>query len=201
MNTNKPYTQTSFTPELSEQINWRKIKKSFSSKTYLHVREIIFFSHSDEVMKQCQSELDSPNLVFRNHYSFHSALRDSALLSADIFILTNSFASASRKNFSKLLKQRTQQDLQIIIWEESPVEKLFSTIRKSLAELNQNDTKNMVVEEILQSRLALDLNQKEKPSLSEDDFRALLYHELSDSDKHAPETILAKAIDIIKAVK
>ena len=59
----------------------------------------------------------------------------------------------------------------------------------------------MVVEEILQSRMELDLNQKEKPSLSEEDFRELLYRELSDSDKHAPETILAKAIDIIKAVK
>ena len=89
----------------------------------------------------------------------------------------------------------------MIIWDESPIEKLFSTIRKSLAELNQSETKNMVVEEILQSRMELDLNQKEKASLSEEDFRELLNRELSDTDKHAPETILAKAIDIIKAVK
>ena len=201
MNTHKSYTQSSPTPQLSEQINWRKIKQSFSSKTYLHVREIIFFAHSDEVMQQCQSELDSPNLVFRNHYSFFSALRDSTLLSADIFVLTDSFASASREDFSKLLRQRTHQDLQVIIWDESPIEKLFSTIKKSLAELNQTETKNMVVEEILQSRMELDLNQKEKPSLSEEDFRELLNRELIDSDKNAPETILAKAIDIIKAVK
>ena len=201
MKSNKPQIDSFSNPQLSEQINWRKIKQSFSSKTYLHVREIIFFAHSDEVMKQCQSELDSPNLVFRNHYSFRSALRDSTLLTADIIILINSFASASRENFSKLLKQRTRQDLQVIIWDESPIEKLISTIRKSLAELNQSETKDMVVEEILQSRMELDLNQKEKPSLSEEDFRELLNRELSDSDKHAPETILAKAIDIIKAVK
>ena len=201
MKSNKPQIDSFSNPQLSEQINWRKIKQSFSSKTYLHVREIIFFAHSDEVMKQCQSELDSPNLVFRNHYSFRSALRDSTLLTADIFILINSFASVSRENFSKLLKQRTRQDLQVIIWDESSIEKLISTIRKSLAELNQSETKDMVVEEILQSRMELDLNQKEKPSLSEKDFRELLNRELSDSDKHAPETILAKAIDIIKAVK
>ena len=201
MKSNKPQIDSFSNPQLSEQINWRKIKQSFSSKTYLHVREIIFFAHTDEVMKQCQSELDSPNLVFRNYSSFPSALRDSTLLTSDIFILINSFASASRENFSKLLKQRTRQDLQVIIWDESPIEKLFSTIRKSLAELNQSETKNMVVEEILQSRMEIDLNQKEKPSLSEEDFRELLNRELSDSDKHAPETILAKAIDIIKAVK
>ena len=201
MKSNKPQIDSFSNPQLSEQINWRKIKQSFSSKTYLHVREIIFFAHSDEVMKQCQSELDSPNLVFRNHYSFRSALRDSTLLTADIFILINSFASASQVNFSKLLKLRTRQDLQVIIWDESSIEKLISTIRKSLAELNQSETKDMVVEEILQSRMELDLNQKEKPSLSEKDFRELLNRELSDSDKHAPETILAKAIDIIKAVK
>lgn len=201
MNTNNAYTQSSPTPQLSEQINWRKIKQSFSSKTYLHVREIIFFAHSDEVMKQCQSELDSPNVAFRNHYCFRSALRDSTLLTADIFILTDSFASASRENFSKLLKQRTHQDLQVIIWNESPINKLFSTIRESLAALNQSETKNMVVEEILQSRMKLNLNQKEKPSMSEEDFRELLNRELSGSNKHAPETILAKAIDIIKAVK
>ena len=201
MKSNKPQIDSFSNPQLSEQINWRKIKQSFSSKTYLHVREIIFFAHSDEVMKQCQSELDSPNLVFRNHYSFRSALRDSTLLTADIFILINSFASASQVNFSKLLKLRTRQDLQVIIWDESPIEKLISTIRKSLAELNQSETKDMVVEEILQSRMELDLNQKEKPSLSEKDFRELLNRELSDSNKHAPETILAKAIDIIKAVK
>ena len=201
MKSNKPQIDSFSNPQLSEQINWRKIKQSFSSKTYLHVREIIFFAHTDEVMKQCQSELDSPNLVFRNHYSFRSALRDSTLLTADFIILINSFASASRENFSKLLKQRTRQDLQVIIWDESPIEKLISTIRKSLAELNKSKTKDMVVEEILQSRMELDLNQKEKPSLSEKDFRELLNRELSDSDKHAPETILAKAIDIIKAVK
>jgi hypothetical protein len=201
MKSNKPYIDSPSISRLTEQINWRKIKQSFSSKTYLHVREIIFFAHSDEVMKQCQSEFDSPNLVFQNHYSFRSALRDSTLLTSDIFILINSFASASRENFSKLLKQRTSKDLQVIIWDESPIEKLFSTIRKSLAALNQSETKNMVVEEILQSRMELDLNQKEKPSLSEEDFRELLNRELSDTDKHAPESILAKAIDIIKAVK
>jgi hypothetical protein len=201
MKSNKPCIDSPSNPQLSEQINWRKIKHSFSSKTYLHVREIIFFAHSDEVMKQCQSELDSPNLVFRNHCSFPSALRDSTFLKADIFILINSFASASRENFSKLLKQRTRKDLQVILWDESPIEKLISTIRKSLAELNQSETKHMVVEEILQSRMELDLNQKEKASLSEEDFRELLNRELSGTDKHAPETILAKAIDIIKAVK
>ena len=201
MKSNKPYIDSPSISQLSEQINWRKIKQSFSSKTYLHVREIIFFAHSDEVMKQCQSELDSPNLVFRNYCSFPSALRDSTLLTADIFILINSFASASRENFSKLLKQRTRKDLQVIIWDESPIEKLISTIRRSLTELNQSETKHMVVEEILQSRMELNLNQKEKASLSEEDFRELLNRELSDTDKHAPETILAKAIDIIKAVK
>ena len=201
MNTHEPYTQPSPTTRLSEQINWRKIKESFSSKKYLHVREIIFFAHSDEVMQQCQSELDSPNLLFRNHYSFFSALRDSTLLSADIFVLTDSFASASRQDFSKLLKQRTHKDLQVIIWDESPIKKLFSAIRKSLAKLNQTETKNMVVEEILQSSMELNLNQKVKPSLSEEDFREFLNRELTKSDKHAPETILAKAIDIIKAVK
>ena len=201
MNTHKPCTKSSPSSQLSEQINWRKIKQSFSSKTYLHVREIIFFAHCDEVMQQCQSELDSPNLLFRNHYSFSSALRDSSLLYADVFVLTDSFASASRQDFSKLLKQRTHQNLQVIIWDESPIEKLFSVIRKSLAELNQTETKKMVVEEILQTRMEFNLNQKIKPSLSEEDFREFLNSELSDNNKHAPETILAKAIDIIKAVK
>ncbi len=200
MKLNESPIQSSRNPKLSDQVNWREVKQSLSSQSFLHIREIIFFAHSDEIMKNCQSTLNASNLTFRNHFSFCSALRDSSLLTADIFVLIDSFASASRKNFAKLLKQRTHKDLKVIIWDKLPLENLILTIQESLSKLNQSETKNLVVEKILQSRMEINLNHNEKNSLDEEDFRKLLNRELSVSENHAPEIILANAINIIKEV-
>jgi hypothetical protein len=72
--------------------------------------------------------------------------------------------------------------------------------------LNQVETREIVVENIIQSRSESNISEPQEDTASnnimnENDFRDLLNRELSDSRNCAPENILASAIKVIKRIK
>ena len=76
--------------------------------------------------------LKSNNLIFRTFNSFNSALRIGVDKTADVIVITDEFAAASNSNFTKLLKNRTCQELQVITWNNSSVKELVSCIQNSI---------------------------------------------------------------------
>lgn len=187
------------------EVNWEQIEESISSNSFLFEREIVFFSHSEEVMNECSIEFNSSNITFKTYTDFNNALRRGIPVTADIVVLVDSFASASRANFAKLLQKRTTRNLQVIISDNYSVDELVGAIQERLEKLNQLETRGVVVENIIQSRIEPEPNEQKEQSgsariMEEKDFRDLLNRELSGTENSPPETILAKAIEVIKEI-
>ena len=187
------------------EVNWEQIEESISSNSFLFEREIVFFSHSEEVMNECSIEFNSSNITFKTYTDFNNALRRGIPVTADIVVLVDSFASASRANFAKLLQKRTTRNLQVIISDNYSVDELVGAIQERLEKLNQLETRGVVVENIIQSRIEPEPSEQKEQSgsariMEEKDFRDLLNRELSGTENSPPETILAKAIEVIKEI-
>lgn len=187
------------------EVNWEQIEENISSNSFLFEREIVFFSHSEEVMNECSIEFNSSNITFKTYTDFNNALRGGVPVTADIVVLVDSFASASRANFAKLLQKRTTRNLQVIISDNYSVDELVGAIQERLEKLNQLETRGVVVENIIQSRIEPVPNEQKEQSdsariMEEKDFRDLLNRELSGTENSPPETILAKAIEVIKEI-
>jgi len=187
-------------------VNWKQIEKKFSANTHLFTREIVFFASTDEVMNKCLQVFKAPNFTFKCFDNFNLALRSGLAISADIVVLVDSFASASRANFTKLLESRKMKGLEVITLDNSDIDKLIVAIQESLSKLNQIETKEIVVENIIQSRSESHLSEPHqdtasKKIMNENDFRDLLNRELSVTKNCAPENILASAIKVIKGIK
>ncbi len=206
MKKNIPLTSDPVNRSFDKEMNWDEIEEKLSVKSYLFTREIGFFAHSDTVMKDCLKLLDSKNLIFKNFNNFSTAIRSGIAQTADVLVLVDKFASASHSNFAKLVQNRTSNELQVIIWRDSSIEDLVFSIKKALSSINQIETQKMVVEKIVRSRTLLHQSKpiklgSDSPILSEKDFRNLLVKELNKTENHAPETILAKAIQVIKELE
>lgn len=187
------------------EVNWEQIEENISSNSFLFEREIVFFSHSEEVMNECSIEFNSSNITFKTYTDFNNALRRGIPVTADIVVLVDSFASASRANFAKLLQKRTTRNLQVIISDNYSVDELVGAIQERLEKLNQLETRGVVVENIIQSRIEPEPSEQKEQSgsariMAEKDFRDLLNRELSGTENSPPETILAKAIEVIKEI-
>ena len=208
MNKNIPLSCTSSNRYIANELNWKEIEKSLSAKLHLFTREIVFFAHSDSVMQDCSKLLKSNNLIFRTFNSFNSALRIGVDRTADVIVITDEFDAASNSNFTKLLKNRACQELQVITWNNSSVKELVSCIQNSIASINQIENKKLVIDRIVESRASSNRQKQNegiitenKSILSEKDFRNILKKELDDSVNDDPEKILAKAIQVIKELK
>ena len=187
-------------------VNWTQIKEKFSANPHLFTREIVFFASTDEVMNKCLQVFKAPNFTFKCFDNFNLALRSGLAISADIVVLVDSFASANRANFTKLLESRKVKGLEVITLDNSDIDKLIIAIQESLSKLNQIETKEIVVENIIQSRSESNLSEPHEDTptnkiMNENDFRDLLNRELSDTKNCAPENILASAIKVIKGIK
>ena len=206
MNKNIPSKSTFNDRPLMNQFNWEEIESNLSANPCLFTRDIIFFAHSDSIMKDCIKLLDSENLLFKTYNSFNAALRIGVANTADIIVLVDDFAEASNANFTKLIQSRSSHDLHVITCTNSSINELVLSIKNALASINQIETRDLIVENIISSRSpAYATDQDElvttKSTLSEKDLRKLLVKELDDNRNHAPETILAKAIQVIKELK
>jgi hypothetical protein len=198
--------QDTYNRSVVGDVNWTQIEKKFSANTHLFTREIVFFASTDEVLNKCLQAFNAPNFTFKSFNNFNLALRSGFATSADIVVLVDSFASASRANFTKLLESRKRKGLEVITLDNSDNDKLITAIQESLSRLNQIETKEIVVENIIQSRSKSNLSESQDSTatnkiMNENDFRDLLNRELSDNNNCAPENILASAIEVIKGIK
>lgn len=198
--------QDTYNRSVVGDVNWTQIEKNFSANTHLFTREIVFFASTDEVLNKCLQAFNAPNFTFKSFNNFNLALRSGFATSADIVVLVDSFASASRANFTKLLESRKRKGLEVITLDNSDNDKLITAIQESLSRLNQIETKEIVVENIIQSRSKSNLSESQDSTatnkiMNENDFRDLLNRELSDNNNCAPENILASAIEVIKGIK
>lgn len=198
--------QVTYNRSVVGNVNWTQIEKKFSANRHLFTREIVFFANTDEAMNQCLQSFKAPNCTFKCFDNFNIALRSGFAVSADIVVLVDSFASASRANFTKLLESRKRNGLEVITLENSDIDKLIIAIQESLSRLNQIETKEIVVENIIQSRSESNFTEPQENTatskiMNEDDFRDLLNRELADTKNCAPENILASAIEVIKRIK
>ena len=203
MKKNTPLTSFSNNRSFIDEVNWEEIENNLSVKTHLLTRDIIFFAHSDSVMKECLRLLDSDNLILKTYDNFNAALRVGIANTADIIVLVDDFASASNANFTKLIQTRSSHDLHVITWNNSPIKELVLSIKNALASINQIETKELIVEKIISTRSSAIQSEKnefvtDESMLSERDLRRLLAKELDDNRNLAPEKILAKAIQVIK---
>ena len=205
MKKNLPLNLDSHNRTTVGKVNWEQIEENISSKSFLFEREIAFFSHSEKIMNECSIEFNSSNITFKTYTDFNSALRGGVSVTADIVVLADSFASASRANFAKLLQKRTNRNLQVIITDNYSVDELVGAIHERVAKLNQTETRGVLVENIIQSRIEPEPSEQQEHSgtdriMNENDFRDLLNRELSGTENFAPETMLAKAIEVIKEI-
>ena len=198
--------QVSYNRSVVGNVNWKQIEKKFSPNTHLFTREIVFFANTDKIMNECLHSFNESNFTFKCFDNFNLALRAGFATSADVVVLVDSFASASRANFTKLLESKRIKGLEVITLNNSDIDKLIIAIQESLSRLNQIETKEIVVENIIQSRSEPPVSESQKNTdikkvMNENDFRNLLNRELSNSKCCAPENILASAIEVIKRIK
>ena len=206
MNKNTPLSSVSNDRAIAGEVNWKEIRKNLSAIPCLYTREIVFLAHSDRTMQNCLKLLESKNLAARTFNNFNAALRIGIAKTADINVIADEFAAASNTNFTKLLRLRASQDLQVITWNNSSIDELVLSIQNSISSINRMETKKLVIEKIVESRASSnrlkhgELIQNKLP-ISENDFRNLLHKKLDDNLKDEPEMILAKAISVIKELK
>ena len=122
---------------------------------------------------------------------------------ASLFVLPESFPNASRASFSKLLSQRSENQIRVIIHDNSPIEILVDTIKDSLEKIYQTESREFVINRIvrLNSLSAKNSAEHEVPDSSEIDLKEFLNKELMQEPDQSPDQILAKAIQVIKEIK
>ena len=189
------------------KFNWNEIEDSLHTRKLYFPRNIAFVANTPLFMYACEKSFGLDDLQFRNFTNFESMLSIGADRTADIVVLIDQFASASRKNFAKLLRQRSHEHLQVIIWDGSSVDQLMTSIQKSLSLIDQTYANDFVVDKIIESRRTSSEQVSQANSsttttiMAENEFRNLLNRELKGNLSQSPEDVLAKAIEIIKKLK
>lgn len=189
------------------KFNWNEIEESLHNRKHCFPRTLVFIASTPATMYACEKSFGSKDLQFRNFTNFESMLKIGADRTSDIVVLIDQFASASRENFAKLLRKKSPEHVQIIIWDESSIDHLITSIKSSLSHIDQNNTKELVVEKIIDSRrtfskqLPLSDSPRTTPMMGEDELRNHLNRELKGNLSHSPEKVLAKSIEIIKELK
>lgn len=187
----------------TEQLDVKRLKSEFSNSQLNRRTEVAFIESNRDIRKKCEKALSIENLVFKSFTSFEAVLNLGIDRSASLFILPESFPNASRSSFSKLLCQRSKNQIRVIIYDESPIEILVNSIKESLSEINQLESRKFVINRILKlnSQSAKKPLKKGGQPPSEFELIEFLDKELLESPDQSPDQILAKAIQVIKDLK
>jgi DNA-binding NtrC family response regulator len=164
---------------------------------------IAFIESNGRTREKCEQNLSIENVFFKSFSSFEAALNMGADRSASIFVLPESFPNASRASFSKLLSQRSQNQIRVIIHDNSSIEILIDSIKDSLHKVYQTESREFVINSIvrLNSLSAKNSAEQRMQDSSEIDLKEFLNKELIQSPDQSPDQILAKAIQVIKEIK
>jgi len=207
MNKSNQETKIATNRSFVGKFNWNEIEEGLHSRKLFFPRNIAFVANTSLIMDACEKSIGLEDLQFRNFTNFASMLKSGADRTSDIVVLIGQFASASKENFAKLLRQRSHEHIQVIIWDGTSVDHLIISIQKSLSLIDQTNTNDFVVEKIIESsrtsseQVPQANSSPTSPMMAEDDFRNHLNRELKGNLSHSPEEVLAKAIEIIKDLK
>jgi FixJ family two-component response regulator len=187
----------------TEQHDDKRLKSEFSNSHLNRRTEVAFIESNRDIRKKCENALSIKNLVFKSFPSFEAVLNLGIDRSASIFILPESFPNASRSSFSKLLCERSKNQIRVIIYDESPIEILVASIKESLDEIYHLDNRKFVINRILKLNSQSAKKPLEKGGQKTSDVKLIefLNKELLETPDQSPDQILAKAIQVIKNLK
>ena len=203
MNQNNPIPEVVRPRIAIDQHNLNRLKLDFSNSQSSRQTLIAFIESNGRTREKCEQTLSIENVFFKSFSSFEAALNLGADRSASIFVLPESFPNASRASFSKLLSQRSQNQIRVIIHDNSPIEILIDSIKDSLHKVYQTESREFVINSIvrLNSLSAKNSAEQRMQDSSEIDLKEFLNKELIQSPDQSPDQILAKAIQVIKEIK
>lgn len=203
MNQNNPIPEVVRSRIAIDQHNLNRLKLDFSNSQSSRQTLIAFIESNGRTREKCEQTLSIENVFFKSFSSFEAALNLGADRSASIFVLPESFPNASRASFSKLLSQRSQNQIRVIIHDNSPIEILIDSIKDSLHKVYQTESREFVINSIvrLNSLSAKNSAEQRMQDSSEIDLKEFLNKELIQSPDQSPDQILAKAIQVIKEIK
>jgi len=186
-----------------DQHNVSRLKHDFANSQSNRQTIIAFIESNGKTREKCEQTLSIENVFFKSFPSFEAALNLGADRTASLFVLPESFPNASRASFSKLLSQRSENQIRVIIHDNSPIEILIDTIKDSLEKIYQTESREFVINRIvrLNSHSAKNSAKHEVPDSSEIDLKEFLNKELMQEPDQSPDQILAKAIQVIKEIK
>jgi DNA-binding NtrC family response regulator len=203
MNQNNPIPKVVRPRIAIDQHNVNRLKLDFSISQSSRQTVIAFIESNGRTREKCEQNLSIENVFFKSFSSFEAALNMGADRSASIFVLPESFPNASRASFSKLLSQRSQNQIRVIIHDNSSIEILIDSIKDSLHKVYQTESREFVINSIvrLNSLSAKNSAEQRMQDSSEIDLKEFLNKELIQSPDQSPDQILAKAIQVIKEIK
>jgi DNA-binding NtrC family response regulator len=203
MNQNNPIPEVVRSRIAIDQHNLNRLKLDFSNSQSSRQTLIAFIESNGRTREKCEQTLSIENVIFKSFSSFEAALNMGADRSASIFVLPESFPNASRASFSKLLSQRSQNQIRVIIHDNSSIEILIDSIKDSLHKVYQTESREFVINSIvrLNSLSAKNSAEQRMQDSSEIDLKEFLNKELIQSPDQSPDQILAKAIQVIKEIK
>lgn len=177
----------------------------------------ITFIGSESRFEKFMKSFSHPTLVPRFCPSLNHLLRSGLYQSCNVFVLTSLLDVAEENDVGRILSQRCQEKIKIILWEEEEtVESLTQAVCDAVDEVELHNAKDRIADDIFNlSRPSMDKNDHDNPNtslkvtsnrisesganpLDEEEFRQLIRSKLESHLDSSPENILAKAIESIK---
>jgi hypothetical protein len=201
-------TQSVFPKTCVENVNLpdaidRYNRNKFAPKT------CITFIGSEPGFDRLSEALPPPTFESRFCPSFNLLIRSGLYQNSDIFVLTDPIHTADANDVERILSDRCQTKIKIILWDEKSLESLTQAVADAAAGVELFNAKELIAEDIIKrSRESLDTGETDEPdqstgrnadTLDEEEFRKFVRIKLENHLDSSPENILSKAIEIIKS--
>lgn len=201
---------SSFPKSFPDKKGFNEAIQRYKRRKPLPRKDIILIG-AESLTEKLSAELSSSPYVFRTCPSFNLLLRSGLYQESEIFILTQPVHTAEAEDIGRVLSQRRQYKVKVIVWEESSAEELVTAIGKCIDELDLSDAKKFITEDVfsLSQKLICSSRTPETAtkrlkvqgsvvSLSEEEFKKHIAYKLNEHLGSRPENILSEAIKIIK---
>ncbi len=169
----------------------------------------ITFIGSESGFDRLSEALPHPTFESRFCPSLNLLIRSGLYQNSDIFVLADPIHTADANDVERILSDRCQTKIKIILWDEKSFESLTQAVADAVEEVELFNAKELIAEDIIKrSRESLDTGGTDEPdqstgrnadTLDEEEFRKFVRIKLENHLDSSPENILSKAIEIIKS--
>ncbi len=169
----------------------------------------ITFIGSESGFDRLSEALPHPTFESRFCPSLNLLIRSGLYQNSDIFVLADPIHTADANDVERILSDRCQTKIKIILWDEKSFESLTQAVADAAEEVELFNAKELIAEDIIKrSRESLDTGGTDEPdqstgrnadTLDEEEFRKFVRIKLENHLDSSPENILSKAIEIIKS--